>query len=56
MVEALSQYSIGNWVVHHSYGFGQVKKIEKKNDPWREIGVFSSENQGRCLLVSQKKR
>ncbi|MCJ7702218.1 MAG: hypothetical protein MUO62_11605 [Anaerolineales bacterium] len=30
MVEALSQYSIRDWVVHHSYGIGQVKKIEKK--------------------------
>lgn len=30
MTETISPYSIGDWVVHHSYGIGQIKKIEKK--------------------------
>jgi CarD family transcriptional regulator len=23
-------YSVGDWIVHHTYGVGQVKKVEKK--------------------------
>ena len=30
MAEGLSQYAIGDWVVHHAYGIGQIKKIEIK--------------------------
>jgi RNA polymerase-interacting CarD/CdnL/TRCF family regulator len=30
MTEMISLYSIGDWVVHHSYGVGQIKKIEEK--------------------------
>ena len=30
MTEAISHYSIGDWVVHHSYGIGQIKRIEEK--------------------------
>jgi len=30
MTEIISPYSIGDWVVHHSYGIGQIKKIEEK--------------------------
>jgi RNA polymerase-interacting CarD/CdnL/TRCF family regulator len=30
MTEIISPYSIGVWVVHHSYGIGQIKKIEEK--------------------------
>jgi RNA polymerase-interacting CarD/CdnL/TRCF family regulator len=30
MTETISPYSIGDWVVHHSYGIGQIKEIEEK--------------------------
>jgi RNA polymerase-interacting CarD/CdnL/TRCF family regulator len=30
MTDINSPYSIGDWVVHHSYGIGQIKKIEEK--------------------------
>ena len=30
MTETISSYSIGDWIVHHSYGIGQIKKIEEK--------------------------
>jgi RNA polymerase-interacting CarD/CdnL/TRCF family regulator len=30
MAEINSPYSIGDWVVHHAYGIGQIKKIEEK--------------------------
>lgn len=26
----ISPYAIGDWVVHHAYGIGQIKKIEEK--------------------------
>jgi CarD family transcriptional regulator len=30
MTDQESTYSVGDWIVHHNYGVGQVKKIEKK--------------------------
>lgn len=30
MTEITSQYSVGDWVVHHAYGIGQIEKIVKK--------------------------
>ena len=30
MTEINSQYSIGDWVVHHAHGIGQIKKIEER--------------------------
>ena len=30
MTELVSQYLIGDWVVHFAYGIGQIKKIEQK--------------------------
>ena len=30
MTEIVSQYLIGDWVVHYAYGIGQIKKIEEK--------------------------
>jgi RNA polymerase-interacting CarD/CdnL/TRCF family regulator len=31
MTEINSPYTIGDWVVHHSYGIGLIKKIEDKH-------------------------
>jgi hypothetical protein len=28
MVESVSQYAVGDWVVHQVYGIGQIKKGE----------------------------
>jgi RNA polymerase-interacting CarD/CdnL/TRCF family regulator len=30
MTEIISPYSIGDWIVHHSYGISQINKIEEK--------------------------
>ena len=30
MTERSITYSIGDWVVHHAYGIGQIKDVEKK--------------------------
>lgn len=30
MTEIVPPYSIGDWVVHYSYGIGQIQKIEEK--------------------------
>jgi RNA polymerase-interacting CarD/CdnL/TRCF family regulator len=30
MTEIITPYSIGDWVVHHAYGIGQIKEIEEK--------------------------
>lgn len=30
MVEMISPYAVGDWIVHHAYGIGQIKKIEVK--------------------------
>ena len=31
MTESVSPYSVGDWIVHHSYGVGQIKVIEEKS-------------------------
>lgn len=30
MSKIMSQYEIGDWVVHHTYGIGQIKGLERK--------------------------
>jgi RNA polymerase-interacting CarD/CdnL/TRCF family regulator len=40
MTETSSQYSIGDWVAHHSYGIGQIKKIEKKTIQGEMMACF----------------
>jgi RNA polymerase-interacting CarD/CdnL/TRCF family regulator len=30
MTDKENTYSVGDWIVHHIYGVGQVKKVEKK--------------------------
>jgi RNA polymerase-interacting CarD/CdnL/TRCF family regulator len=40
MSDALSQYSIGDWVVHLTYGVGQIKKIENKPIHGKSVKCF----------------
>jgi RNA polymerase-interacting CarD/CdnL/TRCF family regulator len=35
-----SSYAIGDWVVHHTYGIGQIKKIEVKPIHGEQIPCF----------------
>lgn len=40
MTDTLSQYSIGDWVVHRAYGIGQIKKIEVKPIHGNQVPCF----------------
>jgi RNA polymerase-interacting CarD/CdnL/TRCF family regulator len=40
MVEGLSEYTIGDWVVHHSYGVGQIRNIEVKPIHGEQVKCF----------------
>jgi len=40
MTEISSPYSIGDWVVHHVYGIGQIKKVEVKPIHGEQIPCF----------------
>jgi RNA polymerase-interacting CarD/CdnL/TRCF family regulator len=40
MVESLPEYTIGDWVVHHAYGVGQIKKIEVKPIHGEQVKCF----------------
>ena len=40
MVESLPEYTIGDWVVHLSYGVGQIKKIEVKPIHGEQVKCF----------------
>lgn len=40
MTEIRSPYSIGDWVVHHTYGIGQIQKIEVKPIHGEQISCF----------------
>jgi RNA polymerase-interacting CarD/CdnL/TRCF family regulator len=40
ITEALPQYTVGDWVVHHFYGTGQIKKIEEKPIHGEKVKCF----------------
>ena len=40
MTETISPYSIGDWVVHHAYGIGQIKNIEMKPIHGKQVPCF----------------
>jgi CarD family transcriptional regulator len=40
MTKIISSYSIGDWVVHHAYGIGQIKKIEEKPIHGEQVACF----------------
>jgi RNA polymerase-interacting CarD/CdnL/TRCF family regulator len=40
MVEGLPEYTIGDWVVHHSYGVGQIRNIEVKPIHGEQVKCF----------------
>jgi RNA polymerase-interacting CarD/CdnL/TRCF family regulator len=40
MVESLPEYTIGDWVVHHSYGVGQIRNIEVKPIHGEQVKCF----------------
>ena len=40
MTETLSQYNIGDWVLHHFYGVGQIKKVEEKPIHGKTVKCF----------------
>jgi RNA polymerase-interacting CarD/CdnL/TRCF family regulator len=40
MVENFPQYTIGDWVVHHAYGVGQIKKVEVKPIHGEQVKCF----------------
>ena len=39
------EYAKGDWLVHPSYGIGQVKKVEKKNVEGRKIEFYRVEGE-----------
>jgi RNA polymerase-interacting CarD/CdnL/TRCF family regulator len=45
MTDIISPYSIGDWVVHHSYGIGQIKKIEEKPIHGKQVACFRVKTQ-----------
>ncbi|MFN2234290.1 MAG: CarD family transcriptional regulator [Anaerolineales bacterium] len=40
MVASLPEYTIGDWVVHHSYGVGQIRNIEVKPIHGEQVKCF----------------
>jgi RNA polymerase-interacting CarD/CdnL/TRCF family regulator len=40
MVESLPEYTVGDWVVHHSYGVGQIRNIEVKPIHGEQVKCF----------------
>lgn len=40
MVESLPEYTIGDWVVHHAYGVGQIRNIEVKPIHGEQVKCF----------------
>jgi RNA polymerase-interacting CarD/CdnL/TRCF family regulator len=40
MTKIISSYSIGDWVVHHAYGIGQIKEIEEKPIDGKQVDCF----------------
>jgi RNA polymerase-interacting CarD/CdnL/TRCF family regulator len=40
LTESSSLYSIGDWIVHHSYGIGQIKEIEVKPIHGEQVPCF----------------
>jgi RNA polymerase-interacting CarD/CdnL/TRCF family regulator len=40
MSKKTSTYSIGDWVVHHAYGIGQIKKVEVKPIHGKHVPCF----------------
>jgi CarD family transcriptional regulator len=40
MTEIITPYSLGDWVVHHAYGIGQIKKIEEKPIHGEQVDCF----------------
>lgn len=40
MAEGLTQYAVGDWVVHQAYGIGQIRKIEVKPIHGEQVKCF----------------
>lgn len=40
MIEGSPQYAVGDWVVHHAYGIGQIKNIEVKPIHGKQVKCF----------------
>jgi len=40
MTKIITSYSIGDWVVHHAYGIGQIKEIEEKPIDGEQVDCF----------------
>ena len=40
MVESLPEYTVGDWIVHHSYGVGQIRNIEVKPIHGKQVKCF----------------
>jgi RNA polymerase-interacting CarD/CdnL/TRCF family regulator len=40
MVESLPEYTVGDWIVHHSYGVGQIRNIEVKPIHGEQVKCF----------------
>ena len=40
VTERNTTYSIGDWVVHHAYGIGQIKEVEKKPIGGEQVYCF----------------
>jgi len=45
MTETISPYSVGDWVAHHSYGIGQIRKIEEKSIQGEPVVCFRVKTQ-----------
>ena len=42
----ITPYAIGDWVVHHAYGIGQIKKIEEKTLHGESLECFRVKSKG----------
>ncbi|MBN1452054.1 MAG: hypothetical protein JW963_13645 [Anaerolineales bacterium] len=40
MIEIMSPYTIGDWVVHHTYGIGQITDVERKPISGEQVICF----------------
>lgn len=43
MTKIIHPYSIGDWVVHHAYGIGQIKQIDERPFQGKPIAYFRVE-------------
>ena len=55
MSEENTAYAKGDWIVHTTYGLGQIMAIEKKRLAGKARAYYRVRDQRQCVLATNRK-